>query len=174
MKKSMFILLAAFMLQAFMVSGAFAKDILKSGESLGKDTANPMLISSDGRFTLVMQTDGNLVLYMAGRALWHTHTYGQWTLDYDPYGQIWFRIYPDKLQLYISGWLEIRDNTESGRFWQADTKEWMKRHYGSLGLPTPTNLIGDTLIVQNDGNVVLYDTKSGTWKPVWATNTYGH
>jgi len=50
----------------------------------------------------------------------------------------------------------------------------MNQHYGSLGVPVPTGIIGDTLLVQNDGNVVLYDTRSATWKPVWATNTFGH
>lgn len=34
--------------------------------------------SCDGRFTLAMQTDGNLVLYQAGRgAIWHTSTNGK-------------------------------------------------------------------------------------------------
>ena len=32
--------------------------------------------SCDGRFALVMQTDGNLVLYMGTTPLWHTHTNG--------------------------------------------------------------------------------------------------
>jgi hypothetical protein len=32
--------------------------------------------SCDGRFSLVMQTDGNLVLYLAGSALWNSHTSG--------------------------------------------------------------------------------------------------
>src|SRR5581483_5427267 len=33
--------------------------------------------SCDGRFSLVMQTDGNLVLYQGSRALWATGTNGQ-------------------------------------------------------------------------------------------------
>ncbi|MEZ4320094.1 MAG: peptidoglycan DD-metalloendopeptidase family protein [Myxococcota bacterium] len=40
-------------------------------------TANQSLGSCDGRFSLVMQGDGNLVLYRAGgTALWHTQTHG--------------------------------------------------------------------------------------------------
>lgn len=34
------------------------------------------LASCDGRFDLVMQGDGNFVLYQAGIALWHTSTHG--------------------------------------------------------------------------------------------------
>jgi hypothetical protein len=34
-------------------------------------------VSCDGRFTLVMQGDGNLVLYQQGRALWNTQTNGR-------------------------------------------------------------------------------------------------
>jgi subtilisin family serine protease len=49
-------------------------DTLARGESL---QAGQVRTSSDGRYTLVMQGDGNLVLYAAGgRALWHTSTHG--------------------------------------------------------------------------------------------------
>ncbi|MEV4027469.1 S8 family serine peptidase [Actinosynnema sp. NPDC050801] len=49
-------------------------DTLVRGESLA---AGQSKVSQDGRFTLVMQGDGNLVLYTAaGQALWHTNTHG--------------------------------------------------------------------------------------------------
>ncbi|MCE6994102.1 S8 family serine peptidase [Saccharothrix sp. S26] len=49
-------------------------DTLVRGESL---QAGQSKVSQDGRFTLVMQGDGNLVLYTAaGQALWHTNTWG--------------------------------------------------------------------------------------------------
>ncbi|XXY51706.1 hypothetical protein WME91_11235 [Sorangium sp. So ce269] len=166
-----FTLLAAFTLQASIISAAFAKDTLKPGESIGSYMADPMLTSADGRFTFIMQTDGNLVLYMGDRSLWSSRTAGKWSMTYDLEGRYWYNIYPDKLQLYTSSWLEIRDIADEARFWQANTWDWMNRHYGSIGLPTPTDLAGDTLIVQNDGNVVLYDTRSSPWKPVWATDT---
>lgn len=35
------------------------------------------LVSCDGRFELVMQGDGNLVLYQGNTALWHSQTHGQ-------------------------------------------------------------------------------------------------
>ncbi len=38
---------------------------------------NYYIRSSDGRYSLIMQADGNLVLYAPGyRPLWHSHTYG--------------------------------------------------------------------------------------------------
>ncbi|MEJ2851885.1 MULTISPECIES: hypothetical protein [unclassified Saccharothrix] len=49
-------------------------DRVVRGEKL---TAGQYRTSRDGRFRLVMQSDGNLVLYTAtGEALWHTHTNG--------------------------------------------------------------------------------------------------
>lgn len=39
--------------------------------------ANQSITSCDGRFSLVMQGDGNLVLYQGNDALWHTQTHGQ-------------------------------------------------------------------------------------------------
>ena len=42
--------------------------VLEPGESL---------VSGDGRYRLIMQGDGNLVLYSPSRALWHTSTQGR-------------------------------------------------------------------------------------------------
>ena len=39
-------------------------------------SAGQSIHSPDGRFTLIMQSDGNLVLYGPDGALWHTVTYG--------------------------------------------------------------------------------------------------
>ncbi len=51
-----------------------ANDSLERGQSL---TAGQSLTSANGRHTLVMQGDGNFVLYTAaGVALWHTNTHG--------------------------------------------------------------------------------------------------
>lgn len=47
---------------------------LQSGEAL---SAGQHKASCDGRFALVMQGDGNLVLYQSGRVLWHTATNGR-------------------------------------------------------------------------------------------------
>lgn len=52
-----------------------AKDRISSGETL---LPGQSLVSASGSTRLVMQEDGNLVLYSdAGNVLWHTHTYGQ-------------------------------------------------------------------------------------------------
>jgi hypothetical protein len=45
-----------------------------AGQALG---AGQSFRSCDGRFTLAMQPDGNLVLYMGSRALWSTRTNGR-------------------------------------------------------------------------------------------------
>ena len=47
---------------------------LRSGVTLG---ANQSVTSCDGRFSLVMQGDGNLVLYKQGRWIWQTATNGR-------------------------------------------------------------------------------------------------
>lgn len=48
--------------------------VMASNQSLG---VGNQLVSCDGRFRLVLQGDGNLVLYKNGTtALWHTSTYG--------------------------------------------------------------------------------------------------
>jgi len=47
---------------------------LNAGQSL---STNQMLVSSDGRFKLIMQGDGNLVLYSPNRPLWWTSTNGK-------------------------------------------------------------------------------------------------
>ncbi|MDQ5943735.1 MAG: Peptidase protein [Patescibacteria group bacterium] len=49
-------------------------EVMNSGQSLSIDQA---LASSDGRYNLIMQSDGNLVLYSPNRALWSTATWGR-------------------------------------------------------------------------------------------------
>jgi len=49
-------------------------DTLKAGSCL---KANDMLVSADGRFKAIMQTDGNFVLYQGTAPLWSANTHGQ-------------------------------------------------------------------------------------------------
>lgn len=92
------------------------------------------LRSANGRYTLHMQTDGNLVLYNAGgAAIWATHRYGR------------------HLKLHDDGCLAEVDNGGNW-LWQ-----------------TGCNQGGDRLVVQSDGNLVLY---AGS-RAVWASNTAG-
>lgn len=165
-------LLALTMLQLPVVSEAFAADTLTSGQTLSHDGS---LTSSDGRFALVMQWDGNLVLYNAGTSLWDSDTRGDYYEWYDALYGIWRKDYAEVLRLDY-GFLKITDMSNTRPFWSADISKWMASHY-TPPMIYPTGLVGDKLIVQNDGNVVLYDTtgnSGGQWLPVWATNTGGH
>jgi hypothetical protein len=92
------------------------------------------LRSGDGRYTLHMQTDGNLVLYNSGgAAIWATGRIGR------------------HLKLHGDGCLAEVDY--SGNWvWQ-----------------TGCNQGGDRLVVQSDGNLVLY---AGS-RAVWASSTAG-
>lgn len=92
------------------------------------------LRSGDGRYTLHMQTDGNLVLYNSGgSAIWTTNRYGR------------------HVKLHDDGCLAEVD-------------------YGGNWLwQTGCNQGGDRLVVQSDGNLVLY---AGS-RAVWASGTAG-
>jgi WD40 repeat protein len=84
--------------------------------------------SADGRFTLIIQGDGNLVLYGPdNQALWASNTNG--------HGNIWDVI------MQGDGNLVVYD-AHNHALWASNTN----------GKP------GATLTVQNDGNVVIYDT----------------
>jgi hypothetical protein len=118
-------------------------------------TSHASLSSCDGRFELVMQTDGNLVLYQSGvGALWASNTWGSPATSavLSPAGQLVVTIYP---------W-----NTPVGGPGQ---------YFASSGA------VGDGwpwLSVQDDGNVVVYVSRSpgffyldADFFPLWATNT---
>ncbi|MBL0388284.1 hypothetical protein JJB07_16895 [Tumebacillus sp. ITR2] len=185
MKKSVkmacFAFLALSVLQIPAASSAFASDTLHPGETLSN---NGMLVSADGRFALDMQSDGNLDLYNNGNALWSSHTNGAWynpnpfyspfSTDPSMYVYAQFTVWAQVLRLDNSGVLRITDAGNTHTFWVADTNTWMTNWYHPPMIK-PTGLVGDTLIVQSDGNCVLYDTVhgGGSWMPVWATNTGG-
>ncbi|MCZ8523205.1 MULTISPECIES: hypothetical protein [Paenibacillus] len=161
MKKLTLVLFAALMLQLSMVSAAFAKDTLNNGETL---SAGQQLTSSNGAYFLKMQTDGNLVLYTAsGQSRWSTSTNKATIRIYDPFCGCYRVRIPDKLVLE-NGLLNIKIVAHT--VWTADSAGWsFGRH------PAGTNLFANVLVVQNDGNVVLYNTSSGSWYPVWASDT---
>lgn len=86
--------------------------------------------SADGRFTFIMQGDGNLVLYgPGGEAMWASNTAGQ--------TGVWDII------MQADGNLVLYDG-HGHPFWASNTN----------GKP------GASLIVQNDGNVVIYNTNN--------------
>ncbi|MEO7110038.1 MAG: hypothetical protein ABI183_06345 [Polyangiaceae bacterium] len=92
------------------------------------------LMSCDGRFTLAMQTDGNLVAYEGTTGLWATYTEGK-------------NAYEAVMQ--TDGNFVVYDSKGSA-LWSSST--------ASKG--------GSFLEMQTDGNVVIYTTAS---KPVWAS-----
>ncbi len=164
------VLFAITMLQFSNVSEASAGNTLHPGESMGS------LKSADGRFDFIMQGDGNLVHYAkGGHSLWDSDTRGDRYGWYDQFLGRWFYRHAERLTLFADGTLRITDNARTVTFWQANTKAWTDSYY-KPPMIYPTGLVGDTLIAQDDGNVVLYDTignSGGTWLPVWATNTGG-
>ena len=100
-------------------------DTLKPGQRLISNN-NQELVSQNGYYKLIMQRDGNLVLYTKdGHVLWNTNTQG---LDVE-----YCAMQEDgNLVLYLE---------ESARpVWASDTG----------GNP------GSWLVVQNDGNLVIY------------------
>ncbi len=106
---------------------------IKPGEGL---VSGESYSSCDGRFALAMQTDGNLVLYGLGRALWSTNTYGS-----DGYAAI----------MQTDGNFVLYGK-HSDPLWASDTNG----HGGStLALQTDGNLV-----VYSPSHVALWD--SGT------------
>src|ERR1041385_3340101 len=106
---------------------------LRPGESL---TPGQAVSSCDGRFHLVMQGDGNLVLYQGVpaqpmTALWATNTWGT-------SGQTAVMQWDGNFVLYDAGWNAL---------WASNT--W--------------NYPGAYLAMQNDGNVVVYSGPSAPW-----------
>jgi hypothetical protein len=142
-----------------------------------------------GLFTLVMQGDGNLVLYeQDGPAVWDSGTYGQncrgnqCFAAFQPDGN--FVVYNGTTALWNSGTyghpgaqlmlsaetpqLEIVDANQS-ILWFAPQKFGP----GNLTLPqgVSVNFGPYILVMQNDGNLVLYQAQYG-WA-VWSSGTGG-
>jgi hypothetical protein len=90
-------------------------------------TSGDFVASDDGRFRLLYQSDGNLVLYDEnGTALWSSDTFGS---------------APGMAVMQGDGNFVVYDVTGQPIWASMD----------SLGYP------GASLLVQNDGNVVIYD-----------------
>jgi len=64
---------AAMMVLVPLAGGALAADRLTAGQSIGK---GEQLTSPDGRYRLILQEDGNLVLYSGSNAVWYSHSDG--------------------------------------------------------------------------------------------------
>ncbi|HSW85332.1 MAG TPA: hypothetical protein VLF79_01805 [Candidatus Saccharimonadales bacterium] len=105
--------------------------------------ANQSLYSSDGSHQLILQPDGNLVLYNNSGGghvyIWQSNTYGRSA---------------GHLIMQPDGNLVLYD--ASGAY------DWQSNTYGSGS--------NNYLVVQPDGNMVVYKTGGGY---VWQSNTYG-
>lgn len=98
MKKLFVLLSVVCMLFLFSVPSfaAAGQNYLAEGENL---TRGQWLKSNNGQYTLVLQDDGNLVLYGRGQALWHSKTHGlavrELVMQYD--GNLVLYGYPNAL-----------------------------------------------------------------------------
>lgn len=108
-------------------------NILYSGDQLEQGET---IQSNDGRFTLIMQTDGNFVMYKNTIPKWATNTCCHPEIN--------------RITMEPGGNLVLSDTNNTVR-WQSNTD----------------NRPGAYLILQNDGNIVIY--QSGFAK--WASNT---
>ena len=95
--------------------------------------ANQSLGSCDGRFDLVLQGDGNLVLYQAGWALWHTSTHGN--------SGAWAAFQEDGNLVVYSAW---------------DTPLWSSESHGHWGAELAVQDDGNLVIY--DGSTAVWAT----------------
>ncbi|MGY4759560.1 hypothetical protein ACVNS2_08205 [Paenibacillus caseinilyticus] len=169
MKKLTLVLSAAFLLQLSTVSAAFAKDVLFNGEKL---RAGESLKSQDGRFSLNMQTDGNLVIYQSGRAIWATGTDKVYIKYSDPFCWCERSARADTLnfnnRMYLTN--ETNPNVRGQVAWSSNNTDWVKNSGWYNTRPAPITTDGHYLVMQSDGNLVTYNSIN---QPVWASNTGG-
>ncbi|MFI7494374.1 hypothetical protein ACH9D2_06600 [Kocuria sp. M4R2S49] len=111
--------------------------VLKSGEQLA---LGEFLTSPDNKAKLILQDDGNLVLYRLedGFALWSTQTQGK--------GVVRAVIQPDNNFVLL---------TPNGPAWHTETS-----HVAGGGKP------GGWIQVQDDGNIAVYNAEN---KALWAS-----
>src|SRR5215204_3906865 len=119
-----------------------AMDKLISGQRLA---INQTLQSNNGRYQVVMQGDGNLVLYEgiphAPRAVWST---GTWSL---PIG-------------YRPTYAEMQGDGNFVLYNNARVPAWSSSTWGNPG---------SRIVLQDDRNFVLYGPNNN---PLWASHTY--
>lgn len=175
------------------VSAATAQaDIYPAGTPLPAGTT---LTSADGRDRLVMQTDGNLVLYTDNRARWQSGTSGNpgargaFQTDgnlviYSSTNRVlWASLtnnLPDAELLVGHGDVLVANVTGEGKVWQARTGRDRLRPGQTLAsgqsiTENPLFWYGDEaaspltrLVMQTDGNLVLYSYRN---EVLWAAGT---
>jgi hypothetical protein len=120
------------------------KDRIISGsyiQIIQSDLSFNQITSMNGKNKLVMQSDGNLVLYKNGIATWSSNT------------SIGQGIY--KAEITPSGQLIIMNNN-GNYIWSTSPADPRKAPF--------------SLVCQDDGNVVIYAQANSTYEPVWSIN----
>jgi pseudomonalisin len=117
-------------------------------------TWSNVLYSNDGSHWLIIQTDGNLVLYETTKgAIWASGT------------NFWNGNFQGWLAMQTDGNLVLYDQNGSP-FWATNTSG----NWGNAGywVPDGSFQLSPYLNMQDDGNAVLY-----TEFPIFASNTFG-
>jgi serine protease len=166
------------------------KDTLQAAQQL---TAGLRLTSPDGRYTLAMQTDGNLVVWAPGpRAIWDTRTWNRpgarlkvqadgnlvlWTTDRrvlwhsDTWGEPGGRlVLQDDGNLVLtngSGTPVWQTGVDRGAGVPNDTVQAPQQLTAGLRLTSPDGR--HYLLMQDDGNLVVRAPGS---RPIWDTRTW--
>jgi D-alanyl-D-alanine carboxypeptidase/D-mannose binding lectin len=144
------------------------------------------LFAADGRYQLIMQTDGNLVLYQDGAARWSSNTrpstsFATMQTDgnlvvYDTTGRA---LWSSGTRGYTNAFLALQDDgnlviyTEAAdrALWQSSTLVLPPRISGGQTVPSGGTLVSEDgrhrLVMQADGNLVFY--RSGVAR--WSTGT---
>ncbi|GAA3056559.1 hypothetical protein GCM10020229_80380 [Kitasatospora albolonga] len=166
---------------------------LEAGKRLG-----PGESLADGESRLVMQGDGNLVLYLVGPSgqnavpLWASGTYNNWgayaVMQADgnfviyrqngsgPGDALWssgtWNSPGARLQL-LDGTVYVTSATIGHRSWQSGTSRYgTPDNVTGLGSGSRTDSKSVWLVMQSDGNLVLYRKRDG--QALWATGTWNH
>jgi hypothetical protein len=136
-------------------SGTCSTGLPSSGSTLAEGatlTSGQCLIAPNQQYELIMQSDGNLVLYAQdGTALWSTGTQG------NPGAFLALQTDGDLL-VYQAG---STVGTGSGVLWGD----------GCPGCGQTDPPSGNTLVLQNDGNLVVYGNVGGSSQALWASGT---
>lgn len=166
--------------------------VLYAGASLPR---NSYLLSPDGGHVFIHQSDGNVVLYSGGRAVWNSQTGGRATTTLSMQTDGHLVLYNGSTPVWMSNTagsgasrLVVQDDGNVVLYRSNNSWVWQT---GTGGKAAPYYAFGDrltsgvslgqnqylrsadrryVLIHQTDGNVVLY---APGWRPIWNTQTGG-
>ncbi|MBG9945238.1 hypothetical protein ABE237_13560 [Brevibacillus formosus] len=152
MKKIALLLFAVFMIQLHFTSATFASgDRIRAGQALEHGA---WLTSMNSKYQLSFSVYRVLRIEKtrSDTILWSVNTNGVG--------------HSLKLDFYSGKLVLLRANGDP--LWYSDNAAWSSSRH-----PAGTNLRGDLLIMQDDGNLVLYNTTdlNKGWYPVWASDT---